>query len=336
MNETEKTILDEAIPPEINIGSSALGDDINQMVSSAFFSNMDDIPPIETKKIKKEDTSYLYDYISKYKIEDINLSNLQKLHEKELINVNFFTKLRSIFKPKMIKSKLMKGLGIRESYTGFHEFMKGERADLPNVGICNIAKTVGYDVMIVPIPEDITKSEMDRLNLYRESFLLAVEKKIIDLNIPETRTRSKDKEKQKAINTSFMNQLGKTEDDHLKDLLTFEQNEGASISADAIFDDNRGEIVMERKEFTKKYKEEAPLEYFDASEFVSNKLEFNPNEIIGLEDENLESEIGMGTFEFAQLSDLNTGMIDMSGYTDSLEDLRKIDEDEDFTFNEEK
>lgn len=306
---------DTAIPPIIGNSSEV---DISQAIISKLNDSQNTI--IESKKQKKPvDTSYIYDYITKFEIEDAVISNLQKLQEKELINVPFFQKLRKIFNPQMIKSKLMKGLGIRESYTGFHEFMKGDRADLPNVGICKIAKTIGYDVMILPIPENITKREMDRLNAYRESFLQAIEDKIHELNIPITRTRSKDKDKPKEINKEFINNLAKTEEEFLAELNINKKN-SSNIAIDDIFDDGQGSVEVEQKPFvfkkeTKDYNMEPNINLVP-DKFISQPLSFDPEEFNNEFDEDI--------FILNEFNNDSFG-IDMMDYDDSLSNLRKID-----------
>lgn len=306
---------DTAIPPIIGNSSEV---DISQAIISKLNDSQNTI--VESKKQKKPvDTSYIYDYITKFEIEDAVISNLQKLQEKELINVPFFQKLRKIFNPQMIKSKLMKGLGIRESYTGFHEFMKGDRADLPNVGICKIAKTIGYDVMILPIPENITKREMDRLNAYRESFLQAIEDKIHELNIPITRTRSKDKDKPKEINKEFINNLAKTEEEFLAELNINKKN-SSNIAIDDIFDDGQGSVEVEQKPFvfkkeTKDYNMEPNINLVP-DKFISQPLSFDPEEFNNEFDEDI--------FILNEFNNDSFG-IDMMGYDDSLSNLRKID-----------
>lgn len=312
---------DTTIPPIIGNSSEV---DISQAIISKLNDSQNTI--IESKKQKKPvDTSYIYDYITKFEIEDAVISNLQKLQEKELINVPFFQKLRKIFNPQMIKSKLMKGLGIRESYTGFHEFMKGDRADLPNVGICKIAKTIGYDVMILPIPENITKREMDRLNAYRESFLQAIEDKIHELNIPITRTRSKDKDKPKEINKEFINNLAKTEEEFLAELNINKKN-SSNIAIDDIFDDGQGSVEVEQKPFvfkkeTKDYNMEPNINLVP-DKFISQPLSFDPEEFNNEFDEDI--------FILNEFNNDSFG-IDMMGYDDSLSNLRKIDAVDDST-----
>lgn len=323
--------LDWNIPPSIGDTPNDLeisGIDISQSIISKLSDFSSEFP--ETKKQKEpKDTSYIYDYVAKYGIEEVVISNLQKLQEKELINVPFFQKLRKIFNPQMIKSKLMKGLGIRESYTGFHEFMKGDRADLPNVGICKIAKTVGYDVMIVPIPENITKLEMDRLNLYRESFLQAIENKIAELKIPVTRTRNKEKDKPKEINKDFIQNLSKTENDLLKELANVPNTEiDKTIGINDIFDDKQGEIQMEQKPFVRKPKAEKSEED-EISNYLTDSIDFNPDDFTDDFDDFI-----LPTQDIDSLNIQNINSIDMGDYEDSLTNLRKIDEDDDFTFGE--
>ena len=355
-------VTENTIPPELNSKApEEIKTNLSVDLSKSIISKLGDTGNnLNLDSSKKENKSYIYDYIAKYNIEEVPVSNLQKLQEKELINVPFFQKLRKKINPQMIKSKLMKGLGIRESYTGFHEFMKGDRADLPNVGICNIAKTIGYDVMILPIPENITKLEMDRLNVYKEAFLLAVEDKIKELNIPVTRTRTKDKEKPKEVNSQFIENLAKTNEDFLAEIKenvsnVSDINIDTGIGIDDVFDDKGGAIEFEPKPFIKKSSkvEKTFEDGFDIDNnlikefdnlddnFLNSSILFNPDNI---EFESYDEEFKFHNFdcennhlEFDGLKDnfIDTKVkkIDMSGYSDSLDDFRKIGEDLDDDFN---
>lgn len=209
----------------------------------------DGIEPIEAKTIRSNfDPDLLNFYVKRYKIEEVNLSNLQKLHEKELINVPFFQKLRKMFPSQIIKSHLMEALGISKSYTGFHEFMRGDRDDLPTIGLCNIAKTVGYDLMVIPIPEDLTDLEMARLKGYQDAFIHAVEMNITSKNIPTTKAKSK-KPRPKDINESFLNNLGKTDLEIAQSIQAGVDPLAEKIDANATFSDGEGKVVLEAKQF---------------------------------------------------------------------------------------
>lgn len=346
-NKNENTDSNNLIPPTIkNAEPINQKMDIGLDISKSIISKLGEPNSTKESVKKNNNKSYIYDYITKFDIVDVPVSNLQKLQEKEIINVPFFQQLRKRINPQMIKSKLMKGLGIRESYTGFHEFMKGDRADLPNVGICNIAKTVGYDVMILPIPENITKLEMDRLNVYRESFLQAVEEKIQELNIPVTRTRLKDKEKPKEVNTQFIQNLAKTEEDILAELKENNNNiSNSEIGIDDVYDDNGGELQFEPKPFVKKSQKEEKVNELDIGVIDFDNLDenltldqsmlFDPNSVnfeeFTFEDNFQEDE---ELFETPlNIVKENVSKIDMSGYSDSLENLRKIENE--FEFEEE-
>ncbi len=284
--------------------------DISGLIQGSFNDSRSESVPIEKekKRINSLDADAIYLAAAKYNIEDINLSNLQKLHERELINVPFFQKLRKMFNPQMIKSHLMETLGISKSYTGFHEYMKGDRDDIPTVGICNIAKTVGFNVMIIPVPEDLTPIEYARLNGYRDLFISAVEQRIIEANVPVTRAKSKGNDKPKDVNTSFLNNLSKTEEEIMAGLSTMAGNISLEekIDANAIYDDGSGPIVFDNQ-----------LLLEDTGE-TGSILES------GFLNENVFD--GSSLFE----------MVNMGGYSDKLDDFNKLGDDEDeFKFGEE-
>lgn len=284
--------------------------DISGLIQGSFNDSISESVPIEKekKRINSLDADAIYLAAAKYNIEDINLSNLQKLHERELINVPFFQKLRKMFNPQMIKSHLMETLGISKSYTGFHEYMKGDRDDIPTVGICNIAKTVGFNVMIIPVPEDLTPIEYARLNGYRELFISAVEQRIIEANVPVTRAKSKGNDKPKDVNTSFLNNLSKTEEEIMAGLSPIAGNISPEekIDANAIYDDGSGPIVFDNQ-----------LLLEDTGE-TGSVLES------GFLNENVFD--GSSLFE----------MVNMGGYSDKLDDFNKLGDDEDeFKFGEE-
>lgn len=294
-----------------NVGSQ----DITSMIAGQFASKQSDHPPLESKKRTTEfDADTIYSYVHKYKIEEVNLSNLQKLHEKELINVPFFQKLRKLFAPQMIKSKLMETLGIRKSYTGFHEYVKGEREDIPNAGLCNIAKNVGYNIMILPIPENISDAEYRNLCAYRDSFIFAIEAKIKEDNVPVTRAKAKDKGKDRFINTELLNGLAMDSTQILNELVPHNDS-SEKIAADAIFDDGIG-----------------PLEFEEVNSMV-NQMDVS---IIPM-DQSIGIVGGMGGMDDGMDSIYNSLSINMNGYKDTFEDFKKIDMgDDEFMFGEDE
>ena len=273
-----------------------------------------DIPAYEPKKVRVSFNPDLINYyVKKYGIEEINLSNLQKLHERELINVPFYQKLRKRFDPQIIKSHLMEALGISKSYTGFHEFMRGDRDDLPTIGLCNIAKTVGYDLMVLPIPEDLTPHELARLNGYRNSFIDAVEQNIKSKNVPTTKAKTK-KEKPKDINNDFLGNLAKSNDEILEGITNGVGKiaEEDKISADAIFNDGEGELEIITKQF------EYPATSSDGFSIGEIPNEFGSESLFNL------------------LNDSTTSNNFMNGYEDNFEDFKDINDEEEFDFFEEK
>lgn len=290
---------------------------ITGMIQDSFNESRTDSVPIEKEKKKKNglNADTIYTAAARYNIEEINLSNLQKLHERELINVPFFQKLRKMFNPQMIKSHLMETLGISKSYTGFHEYMKGDRDDIPTVGICNIAKTVGFNVMIIPVPEDLSPLEYARLNGYRDLFISAVEQKIIDANVPVTRAKAKDRERPKEVNTSFLDNLSKTPDEIFASLSIVPGTIADKIDANAVFDDGA-----------------EPLE-FDHQILLSDSGEIGSRvDNIGIDEDVFDiPESGLNIFDGTSAFNL----VNMGNYDDKLDDFKKIDEDDgEFNFDE--
>ena len=296
----------------------------NSIISSLVtgVSNTKDIAPFEPKKVKNNfDPDLINYYIKKYNIEEVNLSNLQKLHEKELINVPFFQKLRKKFDRQIIKSHLMEALGISKSYTGFHEYMRGDREDLPTVGICNIAKTVGYDVMILPVPEDLSKEELDRFNAYRNSFIVAVEQNIKQKNIPTSKTKSK-KEKPKLVNDNFLSNLSKSDEELLagvkESLNEISQEDKINNFTDEEFNDGGGELEMVTKPF------QYPTGKL-SDEFLNEDTDVNIGNLNNLNELNLGFENFTGYGEFGSIQSGNNFM---GGYIDTLGEFSQLPEDD--------
>lgn len=293
-------------------------------------------PQVEVKKrVNDFNADVIYDYVQKFGITDVNLSNLQKLHERELINVPFFQKFRRILGSQMVKSHLMDALGISKSYTGFHEYIKYEREDIPNAGLCNIAKKVNYNVMIIPIPEDITDAEYKRLCSYRDGFIQAVDKMIKESNVPVTRAKPTAKNKQRFVNTELIDGLALDNEKIMSSItggISTIENED-KIGADEIFQDTSGP--------------------FEPEVHLQHVQQMNDDEVMnfGLDTNNGSFSIG----EIGNMSGLNsfddifgsleeplvtvvqplinnniidtTTSVDMSGYEDTFEDFKKIEED---------
>ena len=289
--------------------------DISGLIQESFNDSRVESLPIEKEKKRKNnfDADLIYSSALKYNIEDINLSNLQKLHERELINVPFFQKLRKVFNEQMIKSHLMEALGISKSYTGFHEYMKGDRDDIPTVGICNIAKTVGYNVMIIPVPDDLSPIEYARLNGYRDLFISAVEQKVIEANVPVTRAKSKDKDRKKDINTSFLNNLSKSEEEILASINIGNSGNAPEnkIDPNAIFDDGFG-----------------PIDYTQMNS-LDDQIEIDqiPKKIEDVFD---MPELGL------PISNSLYDMVNMGNYDDKLDGFNVINNEDEFGFEDEE
>jgi hypothetical protein len=213
--------------------------------------NLEDVISSVTKNSPKEkvskkptlkDADLIYTLVEKFGIEEVNIENLQKLHECEFINVPFFQGLRKLFDPKMIKSHIMEVLGIRRSYTGFHEFIRSERDDLPSVGICSIAKTVGYNVLTLPIPDNISDEDFAVLMNYQTQFLMEVEKKIGPGKIPATKMKKTLKEKPKDVNVEFLNNLHGDIPDFSLNSNVISKESDQYVGENETYDDDLGKV----------------------------------------------------------------------------------------------
>lgn len=264
---------------------------------------------------KKKDAAYnadvIYDAVHRYKIENVNLSNLQKLHERELINVPFFQKLKKLFTKNMIKSHLMDVLGISKSYTGFHEYVKGDREDLPNAGLCNIAKKIGYNIMTIPIPENISEAEYKSLCAYRDGFIYSVEKLVKEGNIPCTRAKSAPKDKSKYVNNDLLNGLSLDQAAIMDSIKVENIDLENKIGADDVFVDDSEPLAIPTYENYKVNQLSADsINEIGTINTMDNKFEeFTQMDI--------SSDNPFGSFE-------DIKMTDMSGFVDTFEGFNTL------------
>lgn len=233
-----ENFTDEQIMEPIRDQNSGIGN-LDDVISSVTKNSPKEKP---TKKPTLKDADLIYNLVEKFGIEEVNIENLQKLHECEFINVPFFQGLRKLFDPKMIKSHIMEVLGIRRSYTGFHEFIRSERDDLPSVGICSIAKTVGYNVLTLPIPDNISDEDFAVLLNYQTQFLLEVEKKIGPGKIPATKMKKTLKEKPKDVNREFLNNLHSEVPDFSSNPNIISKESDQYVSENETYNDDLGKV----------------------------------------------------------------------------------------------
>ena len=89
-------------------------------------------------KIKEHNEKRIMEIMSKHDLPYESINGILKMNEAYIENLNFHLNLRKAINLFPIKSKVMDILGVRKSYTGFHDYIKGDRPDLPEVGLNSI------------------------------------------------------------------------------------------------------------------------------------------------------------------------------------------------------
>lgn len=154
-------------------------------------------------KVKEHNEKRIMDIMAKHNLPYDSINGILKMNEAYIENLNFHLSLRNAINTFPIKSKVMDLLGIRKSYTGFHDFIKGDRPDLPEVGLNSIAKKMGYSIALVPIKninddsENIPKDYLihqDIIAKAQESFVKEVAK-VLGENLKDDLNKKKSKEK---------------------------------------------------------------------------------------------------------------------------------------------
>lgn len=288
-----------------------------------------DIKESVAKKQRLLDKKTVDEISFKFDLNEKDTDNLKKLNMADAINVDFFLKLRDIFKKVQIKSKIMDEFNIRKSYTGFHDWFDGERIDLPNVGMNSIAQNLGYSLMIVPIRNNKLDSKhkvaIDNLQM---DFLDEIEERI-QVIVKEDASKIKPKKLPKVINNAAAAKAMATLDN--SDLaLGFVNEENKMVTDDIIsenekFIDNNEEIV----ERTVVLNDSISFDEYNENGLNTNSSEvaynFDPGSMDQIETSDSEEEYNITPIK---TDSLNIGISNMVGgvdmmdfeYNDSLEE----------------
>lgn len=160
LNNLEEDLFSENIdlpqPENTIIESKELNETINTLNGRGINSLLNEIilNDSETKKyntVKEHDEKRIMELLGENNESFDKIQSILKMNEAYVENLSFYINLRKIIDKYPIKSKVMDLLGIRKSYTGFHDFLKEQRPDLPDVGLNSIAKKLGYSIALVPI-----------------------------------------------------------------------------------------------------------------------------------------------------------------------------------------
>ncbi len=184
-------------------------------------------------KIKEHNEKRIMDIMGKHDLPYDSINGILKMNEAYIENLNFHLSLRKAINAFPIKSKVMDLLGIRKSYTGFHDFIKGDRPDLPEVGLNSIAKKMGYSIALVPIKninedsENIPKDyliQQDVIAKAQEYFVGEVAK-VLEMNLKEDLNKKKSKEKvQPEQAKNIMDFMSKSNVDDILSPMSFEDS----------------------------------------------------------------------------------------------------------------
>lgn len=182
---------------------------------------------------------------------------LSKIDAAEMINIPFFINLREILCMYNIKSQVMDLFNVRKSYTGYHEFIKGERLDLPSVGFNSIAKSVNFSILQLPINGEIDEEDRIMISKLQDKFLNNVRGSIESNLVANSKIKDKNepkKERQPESNDEFLKliQSKNSGTSHLlNNNLDLTSNYG--ISESAVFKDDTTDfssLLVETKNFS--------------------------------------------------------------------------------------
>lgn len=184
-------------------------------------------------KIKEHNEKRIMDIMGKHDLPYDSINGILKMNEAYIENLNFHLNLRNTINTFPIKSKVMDLLGIRKSYTGFHDFIKGDRPDLPEVGLNSIAKKMGYSIALVPIKninensENIPKDyliQQDIIAKAQEYFVKEVAK-VLGENLKDDLNKKKSKEKtQPEQAKNIMDFMSKSSVDDILNPISFDDS----------------------------------------------------------------------------------------------------------------
>lgn len=212
---------------------------------------------------------------------------LSKIDAAEMINIPFFINLREILCMYNIKSQVMDLFNVRKSYTGYHEFIKGERLDLPAVGFNSIAKSVNFSILQLPINSEIDEEDRIMIDRLQEKFLNNVRVSIESNLVANSKIKDKNepkKERQPESNDEFLKliQSKNSGTSHLlNNNLDLTNNYGLSESA--VFKDDTTDfssLLVETKSFSEginTVEEESPLLNMNSGSLYGNSFVSDQN-----------------------------------------------------------
>ena len=245
-------------------------------------------------KIKEHNEKRIMDIMGKHDLPYDSINGILKMNEAYIENLNFHLSLRKAINAFPIKSKVMDLLGIRKSYTGFHDFIKGDRPDLPEVGLNSIAKKMGYSIALVPIKninedsENIPKDyliQQDVIAKAQEYFVGEVAK-VLEANLKEDLNKKKSKEKvQPEQAKNIMDFMSKSNVDDILSPMSFEDSSMFEDSEIFQNDDLEDLIEEDNLDEFKDFQGSFNLDDFPDSQTLNGK-EFENSYFDGSDDPN--------------------------------------------------
>ena len=249
-------------------------------------------------KIKEHNEKRIMEIMSKHDLPYESINGILKMNEAYIENLNFHLNLRKAINLFPIKSKVMDILGVRKSYTGFHDYIKGDRPDLPEVGLNSIAKKMGYSIALVPIKnisEDSENIPKDYL-LQQEVIAKAQEYfvkdigKVLEANLKDDLNKRKSKEKpQQEQAKNIMDFMAK--DDILDIMKPINFEDTSSMFEDSMFKVDILSELSEEDDFNEDFFENDLDLITDDSEINENQQDSNLTTLNSLDDYNLNSNV---------------------------------------------
>ena len=249
-------------------------------------------------KIKEHNEKRIMEIMSKHDLPYESINGILKMNEAYIENLNFHLNLRKAINLFPIKSKVMDILGVRKSYTGFHDYIKGDRPDLPEVGLNSIAKKMGYSIALVPIKnisEDSENIPKDYL-LQQEVIAKAQEYfvkdigKVLEANLKDDLNKRKSKEKpQQEQAKNIMDFMAK--DDILDIIQPINFEDTSSMFEDSMFKVDILSELSEEDDFNEDFFENDLDLITDDSEINENQQDFNLTTLNSLDNCNLNSTV---------------------------------------------
>lgn len=249
-------------------------------------------------KIKEHNEKRIMEIMSKHDLPYESINGILKMNEAYIENLNFHLNLRKAINLFPIKSKVMDILGVRKSYTGFHDYIKGDRPDLPEVGLNSIAKKMGYSIALVPIKnisEDSENIPKDYL-LQQEVIAKAQDYfvkdigKVLEANLKDDLNKRKSKEKpQQEQAKNIMDFMAK--DDILDIMKPINFEDTSSMFEDSMFKVDILSELSGEDDFNEDFFENDLDLITDDSEINENQQDFNLTTLNSLDNCNLNSTV---------------------------------------------